>query len=100
MRSRYTAFKLSLAKYIIQTTHIENPDYTQNIKLWEKDILQFSNNFTFIKLNILEFIDGENTAYVTFRATIELNNQDSSFTEKSTFKKLNNRWLYHSGIQL
>jgi len=100
MRSRYAAFKLSLAKYIIKTTHKENPDYSTDIIKWEKDILDFSNNFTFVKLNILEFIDGEEIANVTFHVNILLKENDASFTEKSTFQKHNNQWLYHSGIQL
>ena len=100
MRSRYTAFKLSLSTYIIQTTHKNNTDYTNDISSWEQDILHFSNNFSFVKLTILEFINGENIAYVTFHVTLILNGKDNSFTEKSKFEKVNKRWLYLSGEQL
>lgn len=100
MRSRYTAYKLSLAKYIIKTTHKNNIDYTKDFLSWEKEILQFSTNFTFEKLKILEFIEGNEISYVTFHAKLTLNGKDNSFTEKSKFEKVDNRWLYLSGVHL
>ena len=100
MRSRYTAFKLSLAKYIIKTTHLKNSDYSTDIQTWEKEILQFSNNFTFEKLTILDFQNGYEIAYVTFHVTLSLNGIDNSFTEKSKFEKVDKNWLYLLGEQL
>lgn len=104
MRSRYTAYALGLSKYIIQTTHPLNNDFQEDTISWEKEISKFSNDFTFEKLTILEFIDTNNTnqniSYVTFKAQISLNGQDNSFTEKSKFEKLENRWFYLSGVHL
>lgn len=104
MRSRYTAFSLGLSKYIIQTTHPLNNDYKENKSTWEQEILQFSNNFDFEKLTILEFLEPTlthpNISYVTFTAQISLNGQDNSFTEKSKFEKIENRWLYLEGVQI
>lgn len=100
MRSRYTAFALNLPKYITQTTHPENPDFTTDITNWLQGIESFSNHTEFKKLEVLEFIDGENIAYVTFKATLFSNSEDCSFTEKSKFYKVDNKWLYHSGVFL
>lgn len=97
MRSRFCAFALKNSKYIIKTTHKENPDYTDNIQSWEKSILEFSNSCEFKNLTILEFIDKEFEAYVTFKAFLTCDGKDNSFTEKSKFLKHNNMWLYHSG---
>lgn len=97
MRSRYCAFSITNYKYIIKTTHKENPDYTTNKEQWEKDILSFCNTTQFNGLKILKFKDGLNEAFVTFHATLLSNGQDLSFTEKSKFYKVENRWLYHSG---
>ncbi len=97
MRSRYSAFALNNSKYIIKTTHQGNQDFTTDTTQWLQDIENFSQNSEFQKLKILEFIDGENEAYVTFEATIFSHARDCSFCEKSKFLKQDNRWLYHSG---
>jgi len=94
MRSRYCAYFLNNAKYIIKTTHPKNIDFKQDTQKWEYEILDFSQNFTFEKLSILEFIDNTPTSYVTFTAQISSNNEDHTFTEKSSFEKINAQWLY------
>ncbi len=100
MKTRYSAYAFSNLRYIIKTTHQENQDFTTDIKSWEKDILDFSKNGEFRDLEILEFIDGETEAFVTFCATIFINNKNASFVEKSKFYKVDSKWLYHSGIFL
>ena len=98
MRSRYCAFALKIPKYIIKTTHQENQDYTMDTNQWEKDILEFTNSCIFEKLELLESTtDNLIESFITFKATINCNNEDNSFIEKSMFKKVDNRWLYHSG---
>lgn len=97
MRSRYSAYYLSLAKYIIKTTHKDNQDFTNNIQQWEDEILEFCRNFTFEKLTILEHSNQNDTvAFVKFQANISLNNEDHTFIEHSRFEKVENQWLYHS----
>jgi len=99
MRSRYTAYVLNNATYIIQTTHPKNIEYNENTTTWKKSIEEFSKDYTFEKLTILEFIENYTTSYVTFTAHISLDNQDYSFTEKSSFEKLNNKWLYLNSVK-
>lgn len=97
MKSRYSAFAASYSKYIIETTHRENPQFTNDTEKWEKDIHDFFDHTEFKKLEIIDFTDGEEEAYVTFKATLFQGAIDSSFTERSKFLKVNNIWLYHSG---
>ena len=100
MKSRFTAFSVQNADYIVFTTHKDNPDFTNDIKSWKADILDFSQNTNFEKLEILDFSeeDAEDTeSFVTFKATLKQYNNDISFTEKSRFLKENGKWLYVDG---
>ena len=84
MRSRYTAFVVGDIKYIIDTSTFQK-DF--------EDLLSFSKSCEFKKLDILDF----SYDTVTFKATIYCNSEDNSFTEKSKFVNINNRWYYQSG---
>lgn len=97
MRSRYSAYASHVEKYIVQTTHQKNKDFTIDSDSWKQSIKNFSTQTRFEKLEILEFIDGETEAFVTFKATLTSNGEDSSFTEKSSFIKENGRWYYLNG---
>lgn len=97
MKSRFSAFVVSNSNYIIFTTHENNPDFTTEIKSWNKDILNFSNNTEFKKLEILEFIDDECESFVTFKATLFQDKDDISFIEKSRFLKVEGIWKYVDG---
>lgn len=93
MRSRYSAFALNLSEYIMATTHPNNSDYTENKENWKKSILDFSQNTRFLGLKIREHSDGEEVAYVTFEAILDI----GSLIEKSRFLKVEGKWLYESG---
>lgn len=100
MKSRFTAFAVQNADYIIFTTHKDNPDFTNDIKSWKADILDFSQNTNFEKLEILDFSKEQLTdveSYVTFKATLKQNGKDISFIEKSRFLKEDEKWLYVDG---
>jgi len=97
MKSRYTAYFLQIPKYIISTTHKENKDYIEDAALWESQILDFSINYDFKSLEIVEFVDGALEAFVTFKVQLLYKDEDNSFAEKSRFVKINDKWYYHSG---
>ncbi|MBA3856939.1 MAG: zinc chelation protein SecC [Cyanobacteria bacterium PR.3.49] len=97
MRSRYAAYALGLADYIIDTTHSAHPEFTNDRKSWKESIESFSNATKFDHLTINEFIDGEETATVTFTAHLRQAGEDVSFGEKSFFVKENGNWLYKAG---
>ncbi len=94
MRSRYSAYALGLADYIIQTTHPQNPEKKKNFWDWREDILYFSQQTEFIDLEILAQEQHNNVAFVTFTAILKQQGKDVSFTEKSRFEREEGHWLY------
>jgi SEC-C motif-containing protein len=101
MRSRYAAYALQLADYIIQTTHPSNSSYSNDVRMWRREILQFCSGTRFEGLKVVEFVDGRDKAIVTFTAYLKQgrdgSSRDATFTEKSDFVKVGERWLYTSG---
>jgi SEC-C motif-containing protein len=97
MRSRYSAYALILPHYIIETTHPSNPAVKESLIQWMGEIIDFCEYTKFEKLEILDFQDGDQEAYVTFTAHLSQDSKDSTFTEKSRFEKMNGKWYYQSG---
>jgi SEC-C motif domain protein len=93
MRSRYSAYALDNAAYIMATTHPDNTLYRDDKTAWRTDIETFMRSTRFAGLQILNFEDDT----VTFRATLFEGERDISFTEKSLFRQHDGRWLYLSG---
>lgn len=89
MRSRYSAYALGNAKYIIQTTHPKSPYFEKNQKKWELGILEFCKTTKFLRLEIVD--SGEN--WVHFKAHLQ---QAHPFIldELSDFEKVDGKWLY------
>lgn len=97
MRSRYAAFALDIPDYIIQTTHPASSQYSENTFSWKRDISSFSREFSFDRLEILDFKEKNSIATVTFIAYLSHKGNDASFTEKSLFERYDKRWLYKEG---
>ena len=93
MVTRYSAYAAGDTSYIIRTTHPENPDFKEDRKVWAKELSTFCDSTEFLGLEVADFIDGENEAFVEFKAKLS----DGILHEKSRFLKENGRWLYHSG---
>ena len=66
-------------------------DYQRDAKI------DFISSNDFYSLEILDFIDGDEESYVTFKVGIKQRGLDVSFTEKSKFLKIDGKWLYRSG---
>lgn len=94
MKSRYSAYALDIAEYIIRTTHPDNPDYTENTQRWREEISRFSQGTRFEGLRILSYEEGEEESFVSFEATLS----SGIMREKSRFLKENGRWLYVDGV--
>ncbi len=97
MRSRFAAYALGLTDYMIDTTHKDHPEFSNDRQKWKESIETFSRSTNFDHLTIDEFIDGEKTATVSFTAHLRQGGTDATFGEKSFFVKENDRWLYKSG---
>lgn len=96
MRSRYSAYALNRAEYIIQTTDPEGPMWRTDEATWRADLEAFSTQTRFAGLIIL----AADTEMVTFRATLFHGKQDISFTERSVFRREDGRWLYTSAQEM
>ncbi|HEV8052008.1 MAG TPA: YchJ family metal-binding protein [Parachlamydiaceae bacterium] len=97
MRSRYTAYAMGNADYILKTTHKDNRESHKSAKLQMQQILSFCQNTEFNGLKILEVREGDLSSTVTFHVILSQNNHDASFTEKSFFEKVNGAWFYLKG---
>ena len=98
MRSRYSAYAMHHADYLIATTHPANPHYSDNLFNWKRAILKsFSKDAVFKQLDIHDFQEKGVMATVTFTAHIVEGSLDRTFTEKSLFQKVKNQWYYLSG---
>lgn len=97
MRSRFSAYALNLPDYIISTTHPASPQYIENRLKWKNEISEFSKENQFEKLEILDFKEKETLATVVFTAHLLRANENTTFTEKSYFEKVKNRWYYRGG---
>ncbi len=98
MRSRYTAYAFNLPGYIIQTTHLASPQYSDNQAEWTAEISSFSQTTQFKKLEVLNVQERGDVATITFVAHLIQNNQSATFTEKSFFERLKGKWFYRGGV--
>jgi SEC-C motif domain protein len=97
MRSRYCAYALGLVEYIMATTHSQNVAYTADRTGWGKDLERFCQHTDFDGLKILQVEEGAEEATVSFTAYLRQGESDASFSEKSSFSKEGDRWLYRCG---
>lgn len=90
MRSRYTAYVLQKADYLIETIHISQRKYYK-----KKEVLEWSKTNTWLKLEVLKAQDN----WVEFKAYyLDENLQAQMHHEKSTFKQENEIWYYVDGV--
>jgi SEC-C motif-containing protein len=93
MRSRYSAYAAGQSRYILRTTHPDNPDYTDDTAAWQTSIDAWCASTEFRRLEILDSKEEEREAYVTFRAVFG----DGEMTERSRFVREDGVWLYIEG---
>lgn len=97
MRSRYSAYALQHAQYIVDTTHPSNKQWRAERQAWIADILVFCRSTAFEGLEVLECEESEDEAYVTFVAQLRQGNTPAGFRERSRFVKVDGQWLYIDG---
>jgi SEC-C motif-containing protein len=94
MRSRYVAYLLGRATYIVETTHPDGPQFHADREQWLAQITEFCRATTFVGLSILATSDQEPDQSVHFRATLIQDGQDASFSERSLFRRHDGQWKY------
>lgn len=86
MRSRYSAYVIGQAPYLLQTTHPSTRRFHS-----KEDILQWSTANTWLRLEILS----TKKDYVHFRAYFrDLQGRSQVHEERSRFKKEHGKWYY------
>ena len=93
MKSRYSAYAAGESRYIIATTHPDNPDYREDQKAWREEIDLFCRHTAFLGLEIMASVEVGREATVTFTAKLST----GEMLEKSRFLKEEGRWLYLDG---
>lgn len=90
MRSRYTAYVLHDADYLMETTHVSERKFYA-----KSEILQWSKQNSWIKLEVI--IAAHDT--VEFKAYyLDESLSPKVHHEKSTFKKVGANWYYFDGV--
>ena len=89
MRSRYTAYVIQNADYLIATTHTSQRKYYS-----VSEILEWAKENSWIKLDVLKAKD----CIVEFKAYyLDENGEAQVHHEHSTFKLENEKWFYVDG---
>jgi len=96
MRSRYSAYVMKLADYIVDTTH---PKKRQ--PMLRDELLSNFENVQWIRLEIVRTSLGkahDKTGKVEFKAFYIAGGTDQVLHELSRFKKHSGRWFYFDGV--
>lgn len=96
MRSRYAAFATGNVDYILDTEKLP-------VKNTRKMLQDACANTTWVKLEVLGIEKGgrnDTEGRVLFTATSFEQGQIHQMTEKSQFRKINNRWYYVGAITI
>lgn len=98
MRSRYTAFTLANADYLMKSHHPNNRSLKEkeSIRKWAKSV-------KWLGLTVLEVDGGGCNDYsgtVTFKALFIENNCLQQIHERSMFERIGGAWVYVKGVHL
>lgn len=90
MQSRYTAYVLKDINYIIETTVFKN-----RIFLKKRELIEWVNSVNWINLEIVNVTE----TVVEFKATfIDVEGKMAVHHEKSSFKRVKDKWYYVDGV--
>ena len=95
MRSRFSAYVLRIADYVVKTTHpkFREEDFKENIQKWMKQT-------RWTHLEILDLSKGlahQDIGEVEFVAEFFLDGQSQILHERSNFVRYKGRWVYTEG---
>mmetsp|Transcript_37773 Transcript_37773/g.88304 ORF Transcript_37773/g.88304 Transcript_37773/m.88304 type:complete len:150 (-) Transcript_37773:174-623(-) len=106
IRARYSAFAYRMPGYLMRTTDQQGPEYVRDAIKWEKELLQFCDQYKFKRLSGdvlgIEFEEctysGPDVAYVQFRAYMLGPGQTPvEILERSKLTRYQGKWLYFTG---
>lgn len=98
MRARYCAYAVGDVRYLVATTHPDGPMHRDDATSWRDELTSYCAETTFTGLVIHESsASDDGDAFVTFTAHLRRGGVDSSFTERSRFRRDGTRWKYFDG---
>jgi SEC-C motif-containing protein len=95
MRSRFTAYALKRADYLVETTAPEKRE-----ELDAEELGRYCRAVSCISLKILSRNaggPGDETGVVIFHASLQINGKRMLHRERSTFRRVDGRWFYVDG---
>ena len=98
MRSRYSAYALGLAEYVMATTHPDGPHFEADPGYWRDDLLAYCRAVQFQGLEVMSHAQHGDVGSVRFKAELSRDGEDVSFVEHSRFQRVDGHWLYHSAL--
>ncbi len=99
MRSRYAAYALGLVDHILRTTDPSGPHFEADTARWRAEVQAFCDAASFDGLEVMESqVQGER-GMVDFRAQLSSAQGATVMAERSLFRRVGGRWLYHSGLR-
>lgn len=100
MRARYAAYATGAVEFILASTDPSGPHFEPDRAAWSESVARFSQETEFLGLEVLESSSEGDAGQVAFRVQLTQAGQDASFGERSTFRRVDGAWLYHSGKAL
>lgn len=101
MRSRFSAYAMGLTDYILDTTDPDGPMWQADAVAWRAQVEDFSQGSRFRDLRILATDGGHDDSdqgMVHFRCRLIVRNEEATLEERSRFRRVDGRWLYHAAI--
>jgi SEC-C motif-containing protein len=97
MRSRYCAYRFGLVDYLIDTTDPRGPAVRGDRSAWRAEIGEFVRTTALLGLTVEASGCGEEDGWVRFAVRIRQGDGEATYAEESQFRRIDGRWLYHSG---
>jgi SEC-C motif-containing protein len=97
MRSRFAAYALGAVGHVMATTHADSPHHQDNATDWAVELRKFCATMSFDGLTIHESGEAGPRGFVHFTAQLSQEGADRSFSERSSFRRVEGRWLYDRG---
>ena len=94
MRSRYSAYALGLAAYILDTTDPQSALVEPDRAAWLESVRRFSTTTTFERLEVHDQREDGDQGEVHFTAHLRQGGHEAPMTERSRFVRSDGRWYY------
>lgn len=98
MRSRYCAFARKKVDYLLATSHPDLIAESGGSDAFRRDLRRTCDEHRYPGLTVVEHRQGDDEGEVLFVAKVFRKGSDLTFSERSTFVRLDGRWLYLSGV--